>query len=385
MMKIFEIRYVRVILGLLMTLLTGTASSATTPWEVDTGDYRYDMRLYLELLIKGEKVDYSRYTLAAFCGEECRGVAKVLELGDGRECLYMRARSNQESGETMSFRYYDVQTEEVVDIEGVSFEFVSDSLLGYPSAPFVVDVRTWYDVAVDAGEGGEVEPVSGRYPRGAQLELKAIPAEGHYFVQWSDGSTENPRLIVVDGDIALTAEFAVSTYNAYFMLDGELFATIPFEYDTPIIAPEVSEKTGYTFGGWDMTYQRMPAHDVTVTGYFTINSYTLSIYLNEELYSEAQVEYDSPLNIVEPALPADYVFNGWLDEIPERMPAHDLEIYGTYTDYSVVHELPAECNGIVNIYDLTGRLLYERVSAPSVKELLVPGLYLIQGHKFLMK
>ncbi len=48
---------------------------------------------------------------------------------------------------------------------------------------------------------------SGTFPRGSYASISATPAEGYYFVQWSDGYTYNPRTIMTNEDITLTAEF----------------------------------------------------------------------------------------------------------------------------------------------------------------------------------
>jgi len=45
-------------------------------------------------------------------------------------------------------------------------------------------------------------------------EVEAIPDEGYYFVDWSDGLTDNPRTdINVIDDLTVTAEFAINTYT----------------------------------------------------------------------------------------------------------------------------------------------------------------------------
>lgn len=50
----------------------------------------------------------------------------------------------------------------------------------------------------------------GEYAYGSQVSLMAVPEEGYRFVGWSDGSTENPYTLLVDGDIELTANFEPS-------------------------------------------------------------------------------------------------------------------------------------------------------------------------------
>lgn len=48
---------------------------------------------------------------------------------------------------------------------------------------------------------------AGEYEEGAEVTLTAIPSEGYEFVQWSDGSTENPYVFTAIEDKSLTAIF----------------------------------------------------------------------------------------------------------------------------------------------------------------------------------
>ena len=52
---------------------------------------------------------------------------------------------------------------------------------------------------------------SGYYENDSIATLTATPADSCYFVQWSNGSTDNPLLITVSGDTTLTAYFAPDT------------------------------------------------------------------------------------------------------------------------------------------------------------------------------
>ena len=49
---------------------------------------------------------------------------------------------------------------------------------------------------------------TGTYSDSTVVEIVAIPVQGNHFVQWSDGSAENPRHVTVIEDIELTASFA---------------------------------------------------------------------------------------------------------------------------------------------------------------------------------
>ena len=65
---------------------------------------------------------------------------------------------------------------------------------------------------------------------------------------------------------------AIPNYTLTYIVDGEVYKTYEVEYNTPITPEPAPTKEGYTFSGWSEIPETMPAHDVTVTGSFTINS-----------------------------------------------------------------------------------------------------------------
>lgn len=78
---------------------------------------------------------------------------------------------------------------------------------------------------------------AGTYEYGTQVQCEAIPNHGYEFVQWSDRSVENPRTVLVEEDIELTAEFQVfsAVYDVIctdkksqkFLRDGVLYILTP--------------------------------------------------------------------------------------------------------------------------------------------------------------
>ena len=329
-MKNSIIKFRHSIIALIMIVLNGVGAIASTPWTVNPSDYRYDMSLYLDVTFAAVKMDYSKYEVAVFCGDQCRGIAEVLPLGNGNECLYLRARSNQESGETMTFKYYNKETEEILPIDGESFKFESNGRLGYPSDPYIVKIIRHFDVNLSAVNGGSINQQGGRLAEGTELTITATPSEGYHFEQWSDGNTDNPRTIKVDADIALAAEFGVNTYKLVYNVDGNLYKEYDVNYGTVINPEELPEKEGHTFSGWDNVPATMPAHDVTVSGTFSINSYNAVFKIGEDVIDTKDVVFGQP--VVAPEAPAKegYTIAGWQNS-PETMPAHDLEILGSYT------------------------------------------------------
>ena len=342
-MKNFIIAYRRAAIALLMILLHGVGASASTPWEVNPSDYRYDMSLYLDVSFAATKMDYSRYDVGAFVGDECRGVAERLPLAGGSECLYLRARSNSANGETMTFKYRNRETGEVQPIDGVTFQFESDGRMGYPSEPFAVKIVRHYDVTLSAEGGGTLSHEGGRIAEGTALSVTATPAEGHRFVQWSDGTTDNPKEIVVDRDITLSAQFAVNSYKLTYQVDGETYKETEVNYGTAIQPEAYPEKEGHTFSGWQGLPETMPAHDVEVTGQFTVNSYRLTYTLDGETYKELEVPYGTA--VVPEANPEKegHTFSGW-QGLPETMPARDVEVTGQFTvnSYKLTYTVDGE-------------------------------------------
>lgn len=44
---------------------------------------------------------------------------------------------------------------------------------------------------------------------GTEVTILATPLEGYEFLNWTDGNTDNPRKVTVNGDAAFTAWFGV--------------------------------------------------------------------------------------------------------------------------------------------------------------------------------
>lgn len=72
--------------------------------------------------------------------------------------------------------------------------------------------RNSYTVTVVAAniEEGKTEELSALYLD--EVEISATPNYGYHFVQWSDGNTDNPRIVTLTQDTTFTAEFNKNTY-----------------------------------------------------------------------------------------------------------------------------------------------------------------------------
>lgn len=222
-----------------------------------------------------------------------------------------------------------------------------------------VPEKKYYNVSVTSSSAEKgtvtVEGVAdGKAEEGSDITITAVPREGYEFVKWSDGNNVNPRTINVKDNITLTAQFSAKQYNIIYKVDGSDYKTVTVEYGsevTPIAAPE---KEGYIFSGWKgLPESTMPAHDVTVNGTFSVNSYTLTYIYNNETVKEIMLEYGSEIpafNYV-PENP-NHTFVGWRTEGYTTMPAHNLTFIADFVDgIGTITTLPQD----VKIFDASGK------------------------------
>ncbi|MBQ6965891.1 MAG: InlB B-repeat-containing protein [Bacteroidaceae bacterium] len=161
---------------------------------------------------------------------------------------------------------------------------------------------------------------------GATVEEEVAPEkEGYIFSGWSEMLTTMPA-----HDVTVTGSFTINSYTLTYMVDDEVYKTYTVEYGATVEEEAAPEKEGYIFSGWSEMLATMPAHDVTVTASFTINSYTLTYMVDDEVYKTYTVEYGATVEEEGAPEKEGYIFSGW-SEMLETMPAHDVTITGNFT------------------------------------------------------
>ena len=86
-----------------------------------------------------------------------------------------------------------------------------------------------YQLSILDSEGGSVyynNPNNGLFVSGSKITLEAIPNEGFYFTEWSNGSRENPIIINVDSDVTIFPKFlnkmsVIKRFNEIVIGNGE--------------------------------------------------------------------------------------------------------------------------------------------------------------------
>lgn len=154
-------------------------------------------------------------------------------------------------------------------------------------------------------------------------------------------------------DVTVTGTFSINKYKLTYTVDGEEYKTYEIEYGAAITPEAVPTKEGHTFSGWSEIPSTMPPYDVTVTGSFNINSYKLTYMIDDKVYKETMYEYGATIT-PEPQPEGDYATFEWID-LPQTMPAHDVIVYASYT------------SGIIEVLMTTQRNI--RIYSPNGKKL----------------
>ncbi len=191
----------------------------------------------------------------------------------------------------------------------------------------------------------------------ARTAVTAVPDTGYHFVNWSDGSTDNPRTDTnATQNLDVTANFALNTYTLDYTAgtNGSLTGTTPQTVNhgaagtTVIAVPDAN----YHFVNWSDASTDISRADIGVTGdlnvtaNFAINTYTLTYTsdANGLLTGPTPQTIDHGADGLEmTAVPTTgYHFVNWSDASTDN----------PRTDTSVTADLSVSANFAINTYTL---------------------------------
>ena len=189
----------------------------------------------------------------------------------------------------------------------------------------------------------------------AGSEIQAIVpilSDDYVFESWENVPSVMPAQNTVINGTAKRKEYTIK-----YVVDGNDYQEVSLAWGETITPIEDPVKEGYTFSGWSSIPKVMPKENITVTGSFAINSYTLTYLLDGETYKTETLEYGATITAVADPVEEGYTFSGW-SEIPATMPAKDVVVTGTMIkDDETVHPDYSQTDGNVYISDasvLTG-------------------------------
>nr|MCR4920624.1 hypothetical protein [Bacteroidaceae bacterium] len=121
-------------------------------WKVAPHNHHSMMCLTAQFTIKGEPADASAYSVGVFSGDECRGVAQVI---DG--LLYLPVYGDTE-GEELTVQAIDSTTGEILLADTPTVLTFTADALGTPSEPFVLNIGTPDGIDGLASDPSALEP-----------------------------------------------------------------------------------------------------------------------------------------------------------------------------------------------------------------------------------
>jgi uncharacterized protein (TIGR02145 family) len=192
-----------------------------------------------------------------------------------------------------------------------------------------------YTISYSAGPGGSISgSISQTVTSGEDgSEVSAQPDTGYNFVQWSDGSTANPRTDTnVTVDVDVTAQFAVNQYTVIFEdYDGTELKAEMVNHGEGAVAPDNPVREGYTFTGWDVDFDTVTS-DLTVTAQYSVNQYTMSFNSDGET-EVADITQDFGTAVIAPDDPVKtgHSFMGWTPQVPATMPFENITLTAQWT------------------------------------------------------
>lgn len=229
----------------------------------------------------------------------------------------------------------------------------------------------------------------GEYPAGSVIEIKAVPFEHAQFAGWDDGNTDNPRTLVVNSDMILTAIFEprpmyTITVTSISNTMGTVFGGGTFYANTEINIGAIPYE-GYHFAGWQDGEMSNP-RAITVTGdaEYIANfsqtlptTYTITVhYLPEQglILGAGTYIVGSTATLV--AIPNDgYIFAKWSDEVTEStrqiVVDHDIELSALFS-YTDVEENDEEK---VSLYPNPANDIIRIEGLESASEVLIYNIY----------
>lgn len=166
------------------------------------------------------------------------------------------------------------------------------------------------------------------------------PEAGESFGGWT---TTIPETMPAN-DVNIYGTTSTNTYTVTFNVNGKEYTKLSFAYGATVTAPAYTVPEGYSFTGWNLP-ETMPAENITLDATLTKNSYFVKYYLFEgdtEPYAEFTVSYGDVIPTPDVPEKPGYQFQGWDYENlgTATMPAQALNIYANMAkeEYAIEFE-----------------------------------------------
>jgi len=120
-------------------LLLSIGLSDPPDWSVNPPDFQFNASMIGVLIFNGDESTDSNDIIAAFVGDECRGVKTDGIIFSGRMVFGLTIFGN-ENGESLTFRSYDASNDQVNDNIDFTYSFVPNDVVGSAEDPVEWDI-----------------------------------------------------------------------------------------------------------------------------------------------------------------------------------------------------------------------------------------------------
>jgi len=203
------------------------------------------------------------------------------------------------------------------------------------------------------------------------VEVEEPKKEGYAFAGWGD---EFPEIMPAE-NLIYNAQWNVNQYR-YVVYTTESDSLVDIHDFGASLEPLGTQlRPGYTFKGWDVEQPAtMPAYNLTIRALWEINQYNLNLLVDGEIYKTFSFDYNAPVELeYETPKKEGHTFVKWNGEIPEVMPAKDVELEA---EWSVNEYMFIVVN---NPTDLTMNDTFYYEYGKKIEEIVVPERV---GHTF---
>lgn len=163
------------------------------------------------------------------------------------------------------------------------------------------------------------------YKYGETIDYESITApkrDGYTFLGWDINKPETMPAKNVDLNArwSINAHYIVTVTNTEDPASND---TVYYDFGEEIKPIEDPEKEGYSFIGWDVKIpETMPNNSLVITAKWSINNYTLTTLVNC-VPTTYTYTFGDKVSIADPEIEG-YKFNGWTPSVPETMPGHNV-------------------------------------------------------------
>lgn len=165
-------------------------------------------------------------------------------------------------------------------------------------------------ITFDGNGGSYTNPIVLDF--GEAIPTVANPTrEGHTFTGWVDKATGLPATVPTSmpaNSITLVAQWKIEQYTISFKTNGGTdIKPITQDYNTVIVKPEDPKRVGYTFNGWSTDIpERMPARNMEIEAYWVPNEVEISYDPNGG-YVE-NIDTADPTDLTDKAIKVKYTY-----------------------------------------------------------------------------